>query len=86
MIKKLQAELATAQSKLEAIKKWLIDNTDSPEFCKVASDRNYWTLRIQNTEYKIKQLKQGKPILGYPEELKCEVDIMIKYQTGKINI
>lgn len=86
MLKELQVELTVAQSKLEAIRQWLVENTQHPDFCKVASDRNYWSVRIQSIEYKINQVTQGKPSHGEPEELKSEVDFLIAYQTGKINI
>ena len=86
LLSELKKELAEAKQKLSAYNKWIIENTQHPDFFKIVSDRNYWTVKLDGIEKKIGFVEQGKPMLGEPEELQQEVRLIINYQSGKINI
>ena len=84
--RELEQELKDANKRLSDYKRWIIENTQHPDFFKIVSDRNYWSVKRDNIVRKIEFAREGKPYLGEPEELTQQVKILTDYQGGKINI
>ena len=75
MIEDLQRELKEVTAKRDMLQTWLCNNTQHPDFIKIAGDRNHLTIKIEGLEFKISQLEKGLPILGEPEPLMTIIEL-----------
>lgn len=63
-ITELQKDLKKAKAKQQELQEWLSNHTGHPDFCKIAADRNHWSVKEKTIQVQIDNIYEHRPVLG----------------------